>query len=315
MVSELRSDKMQQTGKPLTVPLDLMGAPTTWNPTLVLLIGSISLATFSTCGYWVWHWQDWIVFIANFISLYVLGTVIHDACHGVAHRDRLINAAIGHIAALLQGFVYPVFTRVHMQHHAHVNDPDNDPDHFVSTGGPLWLIAIRFFYHEIFFFQRRLWRNHELWEWAISRGLLISLLTAGYFYDFLGYLLNFWFVPSAIMGLALGLFFDYLPHRPFKERSRWKNARVYPGWLLNILLLGQNYHLIHHLWPSVPWYNYQPAYWQMKHLLDQNESPQLLGITQSFSDFGNFVYDLFLGIRFHKHGDHSQALEEKEPKA
>jgi beta-carotene hydroxylase len=280
------------------VPIQYMGAPKGFNPTLALLVGSIVLASISTAGYWTNTFPHWLVFICNFLSLYVLGTVIHDASHGVAHPNRLMNAAIGHISAVLQGFVFPVFTRVHMQHHAHVNDPENDPDHFVSTGGPLWLIAVRFFYHEVFFFQRRLWRNHELWEWGISRSILVMVLWAGYHWGFLGYILNFWFVPTAIMGLLLGLFFDYLPHRPFKETSRWQNARVYPSWLLNILLLGQNYHLVHHLWPSVPWYNYQPAYQQMKPLLDQHESPQSLGLLQ-FPDFSSFLYDVFLGIRFH----------------
>lgn len=292
---------MQQTGKALTVPLDLMGPPEAFNPTLILLFGSIALAIAATTGYWLWNWHHWCVFTANFVSLYVLGTVIHDASHGVAHRNRVINAAVGHVAAVLQGFVYPVFTRVHMQHHAHVNDPENDPDHFVSTGGPLWLIAVRFFYHEIFFFQRRLWRNYELLEWGISRSILVIVVLLGCQFNFLSYILSYWFVPAGLMGLLLGLFFDYLPHRPFVDRSRWKNARVYPGWLLNVLLLGQNYHLIHHLWPSIPWYNYQKAYYQMKPLLDTNGSPQSLGLLK-LNDFSSFVYDIFLGIRLHGHG-------------
>ncbi len=289
---------MQQVGQNGLTPIEFMGAPEGFNPTLFLLIAAIVLATLSSTGFWVWHWSPTLVFVLNFLSLYVLGTVIHDASHGVAHKNRIVNAIMGHVSAILQGFVYPVFTRVHMQHHAHVNDPENDPDHFVSTGGPLWLIAVRFFYHEVFFFQRRLWRKWELWEWALSRLLLVVVLTVAYFYGFLGYILNYWFVPAGIMGLALGLFFDYLPHRPFQERSRWKNARVYPGWLLNILLLGQNYHLVHHLWPSIPWYNYQPAYYKMKPLLDQKGSPQSLGLWK-LPDLGGFIYDLFLGIRFH----------------
>ncbi|PLS68327.1 MAG: beta-carotene hydroxylase [Cyanobacteria bacterium M5B4] len=289
---------MQQVGQSALTPIEFMGAPEGFNPTLLLLIAAVLLAILSSTGYWVWHWSPPLVFVLNFVSLYVLGTVIHDASHGVAHKNRIMNAIMGHTSALLQGFVYPVFTRVHMQHHAHVNDPDNDPDHFVSTGGPLWLIAVRFFYHEVFFFQRRLWRKFELWEWALSRLFLVIVLSVGYYYGFLGYILNYWFVPAGIMGLLLGLFFDYLPHRPFQERSRWKNARVYPGWLLNILLLGQNYHLVHHLWPSIPWYNYQPAYYKMKPLLDKNESPQSLGLWQ-LKDLAGFIYDLFLGIRFH----------------
>ena len=64
------------------------------------------------------------------------------------------------------------------------------------------------------------------------------------------------------------------------------------------MLLGQNYHLVHHLWPNVPWYYYESAYYQMKPLLDANGSPQTLGILK-MPDLAGFIYDVFLGIRFH----------------
>ena len=210
-----------------------------------------------------------------------------------------MNAILGHGSAMMLSFSFPVFTRVHLQHHGNVNDPDNDPDHFVSTGGPLWLINARFLYHEIFFFQRRLWRKYELLEWFLSRLVVATIFYVSIHYHFLGYILNFWFIPTAVVGLALGLFFDYLPHRPFKERDRWKNARVYPNSILNLLIMGQNYHLIHHLWPSIPWYNYQPAYYATKPLLDEKGCYQSLGLLQG-KDFLSFVYDIFLGIRLHK---------------
>jgi beta-carotene hydroxylase len=194
-----------------------------------------------------------------------------------------------------------------MQHHAHVNDPDNDPDHVVSTMGALWFINARFFYHEIYFFQRRLWRKFELWEWMIARCLLAVILFVAYRYDFIGYIFNFWFVPLAIVGFALGLFFDYLPHRPFHERNRWKNARIYPNAVLNRLIMGQNYHLVHHLWPSIPWYHYERAYYATKPLLDQKGSPQRLGILQSRKDLLGFIYDIFLGIHWH---GRSQVVQE-----
>jgi beta-carotene hydroxylase len=44
--------------------------------------------------------------------------------------------------------------------------------------------------------------------------------------------------------------------------------------------MGQNYHLIHHLWPSIPWYNYQPAYYATKPLLDAKGCAQSLGLLQ-----------------------------------
>ncbi|MTJ11532.1 beta-carotene hydroxylase [Anabaena sp. UHCC 0187] len=289
--------------KPLTIPpKELLSPPGDFNPTLLMFLVVVMMLVLSNFGYWLWEWPHWLCFSVNTLALHCSGTVIHDACHQSAHRNRIVNAILGHCSALILVFAFPVFTRVHLQHHGNVNHPKDDPDHYVSTGGPLWLIAVRFLYHEVFFFQRRLWRNYELLEWFISRLIVITIVYISVQYHFLGYILNFWFIPAFLIGITLGFFFDYLPHRPFVERSRWKNARVYPGKVLNILILGQNYHLIHHLWPSIPWYNYQPAYYLMKPLLDEKGSPQTSGLLQK-KDFFEFVYDVFIGIHFHHNHD------------
>lgn len=299
---------MSEAKQPLTVPKELLGPPGDFNPTLLMFLAAVVMVILSTLGYWRWHWVDWCCFSINVLALHMVGTVIHDASHNVAHRDRIMNAILGHGSALMLGFSFPVFTRVHMQHHANVNDPENDPDHFVSTGGPLWLIAARFFYHEIYFFKRKLWRKFELLEWFLARLAVALVVGVALHYGFIGYIFNFWFSPALVVGLALGLFFDYLPHRPFQERDRWKNARVYPSPILNLLIMGQNYHLIHHLWPSIPWYKYQPAYYATRPLLDAKGCHQTLGLLKG-KDFLGFVYDLFLGIRFHRH--RPAAIEEK----
>ena len=234
-----------------------------------------------------------------FLALHIEGTVIHDACHKAAHPIPWINQLMGHGSAILLGFSFPVFTRVHLQHHIHVNDPKNDPDHIVSTFGPIWLIAPRFFYHEIFFFQRKLWRKYELLQWGIERSIFITIILAGIKFDFMNLIYNLWFGPALMVGVTLGIFFDYLPHRPFRSRNKWINSRVYPSRFMNILIMGQNYHLIHHLWPSIPWFEYKIAYEKTKPLLDAKGSPQRVGIFESKEDTYNFLYDLLVGIRSH----------------
>jgi len=286
--------------KPLTIPpKEFLDPPGDWSPSLLMFGASVTMLVVSNCGYWLWEWQHWWCFTINTLALHIAGTVIHDACHQSAHRHPIINSILGHGSALMLIFAFPVFTRVHLQHHGNVNDPENDPDYYVSTGGPLWLIPVRFAYHEIFFFKRQLWRKNELIEWFFSRVFVLSIVLVSIYYHFLGYVLNFWFIPTAIVGLALGFFFDYLPHRPHQERDRWKNARVYPGKLLNILIMGQNYHLVHHLWPSIPWYKYQPTYYLMKPLLDEKGCYQTSGLLEK-KGFLEFLYDLTLGIHFRK---------------
>ena len=271
-----------------------------FNINVLMFLAALVLLILSHGGYWLWGWLGWCCFCVNVVALHMAGTIIHDASHNSGHSNRIINAVLGHGSALMLGFAFPVFTRVHLQHHAHVNDPQNDPDHFVSTGGPLWLIAVRFFYHEVFFFKRRLWRKYELLEWFLSRLFLVTIVVIALQNNFFDYVLTYWFLPALVVGIALGLFFDYLPHRPFQSRDRWKNARVYPSPVLNLLICGQNYHLIHHLWPSIPWYRYQPAYYAAKPLLDAKGCDQCLGLLQR-KNFWSFLYDVFLGIRFHRH--------------
>lgn len=286
-----------QTAQTLqTVPKQFLKPHEGFNINLLMFLTALTLLALSHCGYWLWGWVWWWCFGVNVLALHMAGTVIHDASHNSGHSNRVVNAILGHGSALMLGFAFPVFTRVHLQHHAHVNDPENDPDHFVSTGGPLLLIAVRFFYHEVFFFKRRLWRKYELLEWFLSRLFLFTIVFVSLQYNFFDYILSFWFLPALVVGVALGLFFDYLPHRPFQERDRWKNARVYPSPILNLLILGQNYHLVHHLWPSIPWYKYQPAYWVAKPLLDAKECDQRLGLLEG-KNFWSFLYDVFLGIR------------------
>ncbi|RMF23676.1 MAG: beta-carotene hydroxylase, partial [Cyanobacteria bacterium J083] len=158
---------MQSAQKLLTIPKEYLKPHGGLNLNVLMFLAALMLITSSVCGYYLWHLPGWCCFLANVLALHLSGTVIHDASHNSGHRNRLVNAILGHGSALMLGFAFPVFTRVHLQHHAHVNDPDNDPDHFVSTGGPLWMIAARFFYHEIFFFKRRLWRKYELLEWFL----------------------------------------------------------------------------------------------------------------------------------------------------
>ncbi len=283
-----------------SVPREFLDAPSPWNPTVGLFLGGYALAGLTIWGWFVGGWPLPALLATGFLALHLEGTVVHDACHNAAHPSRFGNALMGHGSAFLLGFSFPVFTRVHLQHHAHVNDPKHDPDHIVSTFGPLWLIAPRFFYHEVFFFRRRLWRHNELLEWGLARGLFLTIVLASIKYGFIDFVFNCWFAPALMLGVTLGLFFDYLPHRPFQSRSRWHNARVYPGRLMNILILGQNYHLVHHLWPSIPWFEYQAAYRATKPLLDAKGSPQRLGIFESRTDILNVLYDILLGIRSHR---------------
>lgn len=69
-----------------------------------------------------------------------------------------------------------------------------------------------------------------------------------------------WLVPAIVAVVVLAFAFDFLPHYPYDRRERYFDTRIQPGAVRNALLLGQNHHLIHHLWTTIPWFRYQPVF-------------------------------------------------------
>jgi fatty acid desaturase len=68
-----------------------------------------------------------------------------------------------------------------------------------------------------------------------------------------------WLLPARIAIGLVAFSFSYFPHAPHtlttkENRYRASNILLYPG--LTPLLLCQNYHLVHHLYPGVPFYRY-----------------------------------------------------------
>jgi len=76
-----------------------------------------------------------------------------------------------------------------------------------------------------------------------------------------------WIIPARLTFLYLLFFFVWLPHFPYEHTDRFRNTRItlFPGstWLL----LQQDRHLIHHLYPSIPWYRYRAAHRELAPLL------------------------------------------------
>ena len=78
-----------------------------------------------------------------------------------------------------------------------------------------------------------------------------------------------WIIPARLTFLYLLFFFVWLPHFPYQHTDRFRNTRItlFPGstWLL----LQQDRHLIHHLYPSIPWYRYRAAHRELASLLSE----------------------------------------------
>ena len=86
-------------------------------------------------------------------------------------------------------------------------------------------------------------------------------------------LLFYWVIPFRIALFFLTLFLDYLPHIPYQHvqsEAPFKATNVIEkkGWLdrvLFFLMLGQNYHLVHHLFPQIPFHQSRNVWKRIKY--------------------------------------------------
>ena len=237
----------------------LIGNPTVW----LFLAATTTLASTT-----VYHLRGTLTVAPtvalNAVAIYVLFTVMHDAMHRTAHRSPFVNATLGRVSAFTLTVTLPLFRAVHYEHHSHTNEPDRDPDLGVSRR-PRWLVPfwclgmiVEYRYH---FYGRKLWRNkRDLTEALLMEAFLVALLVGSIVTGKFALIATVWFGPALIAIVFLALTFDFLPHYPYDSRERFLDTRIYPGPLLNAVLLGQNYHLIHHLWTTIPWYRYQRAF-------------------------------------------------------
>jgi fatty acid desaturase len=214
---------------------------------------------------------------------YLAFTPAHEAVHGnIAGKNvriRGLEALLGWIMSALLALPFPMLEYLHLQHHGHTNVPDDDPDYRVASTGVLsvalhcWTVQLGY----LRVMQRRL-RDGSLAAKKALGGMRVYaaaslvLLVASVRYDFWQWALLLWILPMWIAQGFLALVFDWLPHHPHASRERYKDTRVVLGTGREMLLLGQNYHLIHHLYPRVPFYRYARCFRTVEPVLRANGS-------------------------------------------
>ncbi len=234
------------------------------NPTLLLFVAINSIFSASIIAYLLGHFHLYASAAINLLSLYALYTVNHEAVHRLVHPNRTVNNWVGRIAAALEGTTFPLFRILHPQHHAFTNHPEHDPDYVIGRK-PRWLLPVwtfvRLTHDNSFMINRQLWSSKrlQLIEHLITVGLQLSVVISAAWTGHLQDVLWLWVIPLLMAGALVELTVAWVVHFPHQSQHPLENTRIFKGQLLQILMLNQNYHIVHHLWTSVPWFRYSKA--------------------------------------------------------
>lgn len=254
------------------------GIPTFAWPTFWLAVGAVTVFAGVAIGAARGTLPPWVVIPLSTAVTYVMFSVAHEALHRSFCSVRWVNTVVGRLAWLFvsPSFSLPSFGYVHGEHHRHTNDPERDPDVF-ATHAPTWQLPFRWALIDVFYaawYTRKLrqrirhsWRRPvaEVAETSVVLPLTIALIVGAILTDHLWLLAEVVLIPQRLGLFIIGWAFDWLPHHGIdltqrQDRYRASRLRVGMEWLLAPLMLSQNYHLIHHLHPWLPFYRYLAAW-------------------------------------------------------
>jgi|tagenome__1003787_1003787.scaffolds.fasta_scaffold20989002_5 phenylacetate-CoA oxygenase/reductase PaaK subunit len=203
----------------------------------------------------------------NAAACFAMFTVLHDASHYSISSERWVNSLFGRLAMpfVSPAISFPGFGFIHIEHHRHSNDDDHDPDTFASHG-TWWQLPFRWAAMDVSYldYYARNLRRRPRAE-LIETGMLMTATAAGIAAAIatgtIWMVAVIYLIPERIAMTVLAWWFDWLPHHGLEDtqrenRYRATRNRVGMEWLFTPLLLSQNYHLVHHLHPSVPFYRY-----------------------------------------------------------
>lgn len=245
--------------------------PTISWPVVGIFTGAIALFAGSTWAAVTDTLPAVVTILLSATAIFVLFTVLHDASHYSISTQRWVNVAFGRVAMF---FVSPLisfksFAFIHIEHHRNTNDGNNDPDHFVS-GAPRLQVPIRFGLMDVpylSFWVRNVRRRPtaEVVETSMLLATSLAVIVGCTLTGHLWTLVLIYLVPERVAMFVLAWWFDWLPHHDLEDtqqenRYRATRNRVGAEWILTPLLLSQNYHLVHHLHPSIPFYRYVAAW-------------------------------------------------------
>ncbi len=261
-------------------------------PTVLLLVALIAIEVGVIAAWAVGVMPVLAGLLINSVASYGLYTVVHEAVHGsISNRDPKYarwDSLCGNIAGQLILVNFAGHRSSHLRHHAHTNT-DRDPD--IAAKGPLAALPIKWLASNVILvlvalpggvqlasaLKRRLGGDATSssddssllakQSWAARVGVLAVLISIPL--DAVVPVAVLWIIPARLTFLYLLFFFVWLPHFPYEHTERFRNTRItlFPGstWLL----LQQDRHLIHHLYPSIPWHRYRAAHRELASLLDE----------------------------------------------
>ncbi|MBT4521405.1 MAG: beta-carotene hydroxylase [Halieaceae bacterium] len=234
----------------------------------------------------------WPLAILGVIPLWlggVVATIILSACYLPSHEAehgnigrpkkpfRWLNELTGHLSMFPLLIPYRLHRAIHLKHHAHANDPIKDPDYHNMAENILGAIRQAWLGSQPGFtgaLKDQVLEDSVAKDKLVLEALVVTriawfamavLAVSGFALQ----LFALWWLPRQIAMIYTVITLSWAPHHPGQETGRYRDTRGWVSPVGTILSSGMEYHLVHHLFPSIPLNKTPAAYRELKPLLEK----------------------------------------------
>jgi beta-carotene hydroxylase len=223
----------------------------------------------------------WLGFIVAIVNIALSYLPSHDAQHDIifphGSHHHWFNEFIGYYSLIPLATPLSVLRVTHLEHHRHTNDPLLDPDFHMNASSV----------------REALWKaitknqpRNDRYGAALQRlgtpaakraiieavtakvlfcGILVGLAWSGWALE----AALLWWLPRQIAGTYINFFLSWAPHYPNPEQGRYRNTRAFISRLGNLGSSGMQYHIVHHLYPTIPLYRNPAAFRALRPILEE----------------------------------------------
>ncbi len=223
----------------------------------------------------------WIGFIMSTLCIMLAYLPSHEAQHNIiAGRGkplRWLNELVGHVSTIPLIFPYRVLRATHMEHHQHTNDPEKDCDIDLHAKS-----SAHYFLQALINQQpgseragaygrclERTNQSHLITDAVLMQSafliIMFTMALSGHAIE----AALLWWIPQIIGQVYLEYYLGWAPHHPGHEAGRYRDTRAFKSRFGNIVSMGMQYHIIHHLYPRIPLSLTPAAYRALKPVLIQ----------------------------------------------
>ena len=224
----------------------------------------------------------WLGFLLATVSIAAAYLPSHEAQHNIIAGKgkplRWLNELLGHVSTLPMAYPYRVLRATHMEHHAHCNEPELDPDYGVHAPSD-WT----FWRNQVLARLAGRGSNDSAYGETLERIGQSALFVDAIVYQvvYLGVLfvlawtgfaleaaLLLW-LPRHLALMYISYYLSWAPHHPGERTGRYGDTRAFKSRFGNIVSMGMQYHIIHHLYPRIPLALTPAAYRELKPILER----------------------------------------------